>query len=41
MRSNARAPRLRAFFGKAIQMRAFADRRQALEWAGVEGSDGN
>jgi len=27
--------------GKAIQMRAFADRRQALEWAGVRGSDAN
>jgi uncharacterized protein len=27
--------------GKAIQMRAFADRRQALEWAGVKGSDAN
>ncbi len=27
--------------GKAIQMRAFADRRQALEWAGVEASDAN
>jgi len=26
--------------GKAIQMRAFADRRQALEWAGVKASDG-
>ena len=25
--------------GKAIQMRAFADRRQALEWAGVKASD--
>jgi ketosteroid isomerase-like protein len=25
--------------GKAIQMRAFADRRQALEWAGVKGSN--
>ena len=25
--------------GKAIQMRLFADRRQALEWAGVEASD--
>jgi ketosteroid isomerase-like protein len=25
--------------GKAIQLRAFADRRQALEWAGVEDSD--
>jgi ketosteroid isomerase-like protein len=24
--------------GKAIQMRAFADRRQALEWAGVKDS---
>jgi ketosteroid isomerase-like protein len=24
--------------GKAIRMRAFADRRQALEWAGVNGS---
>ena len=28
-------------YGKAIQMREFADRRQALEWAGVEGSDAN
>lgn len=27
--------------GKAIQMRAFADRQQALEWAGVHGSDAN
>jgi ketosteroid isomerase-like protein len=27
--------------GKAIQMRAFADRRQALEWAGVKSSDAN
>ena len=27
--------------GKAIQMRAFADRRQALAWAGVKGSDVN
>ena len=27
--------------GKAVQMRAFADRRQALEWAGVKGSDAN
>jgi ketosteroid isomerase-like protein len=27
--------------GKAIQMRAFADRRQALEWAGVRGSEAN
>jgi ketosteroid isomerase-like protein len=27
--------------GKAIQMRAFADRRQALEWAGVKASDAN
>jgi uncharacterized protein len=27
--------------GKAIQMRAFADRRQALEWAGVKDSDAN
>jgi len=27
--------------GKAIRMRAFADRRQALEWAGVKGSDAN
>jgi hypothetical protein len=26
--------------GKAVQMRAFADRRQALEWAGVNTSDG-
>jgi ketosteroid isomerase-like protein len=25
--------------GKAIQMRSFADRRQALEWAGVKDSD--
>jgi ketosteroid isomerase-like protein len=25
--------------GKATQMRAFADRQQALEWAGVKGSD--
>jgi ketosteroid isomerase-like protein len=25
--------------GKAAQMRAFVDRRQALEWAGVKGSD--
>ena len=25
--------------GKAIQMRSFADRRQALEWAGVQVSD--
>ena len=27
--------------GKAIQMRAFADRRQALEWVGVKTSDAN
>jgi ketosteroid isomerase-like protein len=27
--------------GKAIQMRAFADRRQALEWAGAKGSETN
>jgi ketosteroid isomerase-like protein len=27
--------------GKAIQVRAFADRRQALEWAGVKSSDAN
>lgn len=27
--------------GKAVQMRAFADRRQALEWVGVEGSQAN
>jgi hypothetical protein len=27
--------------GKATEMRAFADRRQALEWAGVKGSDAN
>jgi ketosteroid isomerase-like protein len=27
--------------GKAIQMRAFADRQQALAWAGVKGSDRN
>jgi uncharacterized protein len=27
--------------GKAIQMRAFADRRQALEWAGVKSPDPN
>ena len=27
--------------GKAIQMRAFADRRRALEWAGVKSSDAN
>ena len=27
--------------GKAIQMRAFADRRQALEWAGANASDAN
>ncbi|MHB8486289.1 MAG: nuclear transport factor 2 family protein [Candidatus Acidiferrales bacterium] len=27
--------------GKAIQMRAFADRRQVLEWAGVKGSGAN
>lgn len=27
--------------GKATQMRAFADRRQALEWAGVKASDAN
>ncbi len=27
--------------GKAIQMRTFDDRRQALEWAGVESSDAN
>jgi uncharacterized protein len=27
--------------GMAIQMRAFADRRQALEWAGVKTSDAN
>ena len=26
---------------KAIQMRSFADRRQALEWAGVRASDAN
>jgi uncharacterized protein len=26
---------------KAIQMRAFVDRRQALEWAGVKESDAN
>jgi ketosteroid isomerase-like protein len=25
--------------GKAIQGRSFADRRQALEWAGVKASD--
>jgi uncharacterized protein len=25
--------------GKAIQMRSFADRRQALDWAGVEAAD--
>ena len=25
--------------GKAIEMRSFADRRQALEWAGVQASD--
>jgi uncharacterized protein len=25
--------------GKATQMHAFADRRQALEWVGVQGSD--
>lgn len=25
--------------GKAIQMRSFADRRQALEWAGVDASE--
>lgn len=25
--------------GKAVQMRAFADRRQALEWAGVKASE--
>jgi hypothetical protein len=27
--------------GKAIQMPAFADRRQALDWAGVKGADAN
>jgi uncharacterized protein len=27
--------------GKAIQMRHFPDRRQALEWAGVKASDAN
>jgi ketosteroid isomerase-like protein len=27
--------------GKAIQMRTFADRRQALEWVGVKDSDAN
>ena len=27
--------------GKAIQMRTFDDRRQALEWAGVKASDAN
>jgi len=27
--------------GKATQMRAFADRRQALEWAGVKDSGAN
>ena len=27
--------------GKAIQMRHFSDRRQALEWAGVKASDAN
>jgi ketosteroid isomerase-like protein len=27
--------------GRAIQMHAFADRRQALEWAGVKASDEN
>ncbi len=27
--------------GKAIQMRAFADRQQALEWAGAKVSDAN
>ena len=27
--------------GKAIQMRHFPDRRQALEWAGVNASDAN
>jgi uncharacterized protein len=27
--------------GKAIQMRAFADRQQALEWAGVKASAAN
>ncbi len=27
--------------GKAIQFRTFADRRQALEWAGVKASDVN
>jgi len=27
--------------GKAIRMRAFADRRQALEWAGVKVADAN
>ncbi|HEV2182809.1 MAG TPA: nuclear transport factor 2 family protein [Candidatus Acidoferrales bacterium] len=27
--------------GKAIQMRAFADRRQALEWAGAKVADAN
>ena len=27
--------------GKAIQMRTFGDRQQALEWAGVKASDAN
>ncbi len=27
--------------GKVIQMRTFADRQQALEWAGVKASDAN
>jgi ketosteroid isomerase-like protein len=27
--------------GKAIEFRTFVDRRQALEWAGVEASDAN
>ena len=27
--------------GKVIQMRAFADRQQALKWAGVKDSDAN
>jgi hypothetical protein len=27
--------------GKAVQMRTFVDRKQALEWAGVEASDAN
>jgi ketosteroid isomerase-like protein len=27
--------------GNVIQVRSFADRRQALEWAGVEASDAN